>query len=205
MARVDNTPPINATGAYTVHAPFTIPAGSVYRCEAIIDFSVLEDDGVNVHQRYYEPVGLDTATFETDKINQINIIVLVSDNHPKIEIPSSYIASFPTAVTVPYSHMYLSVDLGLLPDGVPLQAAKDIIAAEVAKVVGVPVDGVSEHKVSLGDTVDFSEHERLESNRQQALVDRETPFAAMERMQKIIDEQAAAIAGLNEVIVQLQP
>ena len=201
MASVNNTPPINATGAFEVLAPFAVESGAIYRCEAIVGFEALEGNGVDVFETYYSTTGVSNEVYLEDATNGINIITLISDTAATLVIPSSYISKFPTAVSVPYSRMVLSVDLGVLPDGVDLTSCMDVIASEVSEVIGVPT-AVEAHKLSVEDAVSFSEHEMLELNRVDNIIVRETPFAALARMAIVEAGLRARIIELETIIIQ---
>jgi len=218
----DNTPPINATGQYGVRSEFdpVHTPGAVYRAESILGFHDLEERDIDVYKRYYQPRGIAYGNESTpgsylgDRLNGINIVVLISDNQPTIYIPSSYITSFPTATTVPYSRHIISVDLGLLPDGINLSESMDIMLSKVAEVVGVlPSDGsgggvatAELHTISLEGGIDFSDHEMLEQNRAQRIEDSgsEALLAALKRQQEQIQSLQTRNQDLVTVIQDLQ-
>lgn len=208
---LNNTPPINATGTYVLLPPFEAVSGAVYRCEAIDGFESLEERGVDIFTLYYSPNGLDTTQLDDDRVNGVNIVTLMSDNHPSIYVPSSYIDKYPTTTTVPYSRVILSVDLGALPDGINLKPAIDYIMAKTAEVIGVPDPGVQLHLVTVTEPVSFSQHETLELNRADRIVSQETPAAANARLTQTVanlmarnDEYAAHIIDLNAIIDALE-
>ena len=209
--RVNNTPQIDATGKYVLTAPFAAVVGKVYRCEAIEGFNTLEEDNVDVFQVYYEPFGLNSTIYEEDKLNGINIVTLVSDSSPTIHVPSSYITSFPNETSVPYSQTILSVDLGILPNGVDLDETIDAIRSYVSEVTGVPENGegsldVQLHLLSITDEISYQDHEALENNRI-ANIDasgREAQFVTIRRQADEIDRLNTKVAALEAVIIQLQ-
>ena len=210
--RIDNTPPINAVGEYQVAAPFVLEAGRIYKCDAIDGFEVLEERGKDVFALFYETVGLSAAIYEEDRLNGINIITLVSDNAPSVDVPSSYIARFPNQTVVPYSQLILSVDLGLLPDGIDLTSTSDSIASIVSELVGIPessaaVADVNIHNMSTTNGVDFSEHERLENNRKARIEagGREAHFVTIRRQAEQIQTLLATNQALMQIIDDLQP
>lgn len=200
---VNNTPPINATGTYTVATPFTLVDGAVYRAEAIRGFNTLEVDEIDIFASFYEPVGLTVNEVEADRTNDINIITLMSDTAPTAYIPSSYILSFPTETTVPYSRILLSVDLGLLPDGIILTTAIEEIVSALEDIVGVGATA-RVHALSNTDGVSWSEHTMLEGNRKARVKSTETAVAAVKRLTTEISKVSQLNQQLMDSIVELR-
>lgn len=202
MSNRNNTPPINATGVYVLIAPFATVPGAIYRCEAIDGFESLEERNVNVFDTYYLPYGLNNAQFESDRVNGVNIVTIMSDNQPTIFVPSSFIDKYPTTTNVPYSRVILSVDMGALPDGLSLQPAVDSIVQMVSEFMGIPNPGVRVNTVSVTETVSHSQHEQLELNRAARIVEKETVAAAVRRLTAIAQKQQNQINTLNQIVIQ---
>lgn len=208
---VKNTPPINVTGIFTLASPFETEEGAIYRCEAIRGFNTLELQGIDVLNAFYIPAGLTLTDYETDKLNDVDIITLMSDNAETIHVPCTYITAYPLTETVPYSHMFLSVSLGVLPDDVILTGAMEAIEESVSEIVGTTA-GVKIMKNSISNGVSWSEHTMLESNRKALVTRRETNAAAIRRMgnenaslRQRNDELMAVIVAMKAEIDALTP
>lgn len=229
---IDNTPGINATGVYVLYTPWVVEAGAIYRAEAIDGFESLEANGVDVYARYYqayEDQGITIQDFQRDRLNAINIITLMSDTAETIYVPSSYIKEFPRSIAYPYSRVLLSVDLGLLPDGVSLQTTIENIQSHVSELVGIPhsangiaitKDGLVEnslaavddsvrvpimvHKSSLTDGIDHSTHERLENNREHRIQtgNKLAYFSTIRKLQEQISSLTLANESLSSIVIE---
>jgi len=197
---LNNTPPINATGEYSLSAPFSTPSGAIYRCEAIQGFEALDQKNVDIFATYYEPHGLTSQDYENDRTNAINIITLISDVEPTIYVPSSYIAGFPTTTNIPYSRLVMSIDLGVLPDGLDLTSVMSVIQSQCSEVIGQTAT-VDLHKVSIENSISESQHEQLEANRLAAIVERETPYAALQRLTNEIAALNTRIGEMATIIL----
>lgn len=229
---IDNTPGINATGIYVLFAPWTVVTGAIYRAEAIDGFESLEAQGIDVYAKYYqayESEGITVQDFQRDRLNAINIVTLMSDTQDTIYVPSSYIKEFPSSIAYPYSRVLLSVDLGLLPDGISLQTTIENIQSHVSELVGVPhstngiaitKDGLVEnslaavddsvrvpvmiHKSSLIDGVDHSTHERLENNRAHRVQtgNKLAYFSTIRELQEQVISLTLANENLSSIVIE---
>lgn len=211
MPRINNTPPINAVGTYSVSSPFSVNVNGTYTCEAIAGFESLEEKGVDIYSKYYEPFGLTTAIYEEDRTNKVNIVTLMSDVDETVIIPSSYIVSFPNQVAVPYSQFVFSVDCGILPDAFSFTDVSDTIGTIIRELVGTPQSGTGQlsvqlHKYAVSDTISVSEHEQLESLRLNRIrnAGRKSYFATIRELEKKVQELTAKNDALENVLVQAQ-
>mgnify|MGYP000654568572 CR=1 FL=1 len=229
---IDNTPGINATGVYVLYAPWVVEPGAIYRAEAIDGFESLESNDIDVYSRFYqayEDAGVTVTDYQRDRLNAINIITLMSDTAETIYVPSSFIKEFPRTVTVPYSRLILSVDLGLLPDGISLQTTIENIQSHVSELVGIPhssngiavdksgllansmaaVDDsvkvpIMVHKVTLTNGIDHSTHERLENNRAERVRtgNTEAYFSTIRKLQAQVSSLTLANEALSDIIIK---
>jgi hypothetical protein len=119
------TPPINVVGQFVVSKPFEVEPGAIYKCEAIRGFDALEMEGVDIYATFYRPHDIDKERFDEDRLNGTDIVTLMSVSSDPINIPSSFIESFPNVEAIPYKHNMLVFDLGILPDGFELSATID--------------------------------------------------------------------------------
>ena len=186
------TPPINALGQYVVRPPFNIPAGAIYKCEAINGFEALEKDGANVFSKFYTPFGISQDIFNTDRINGIDIVTLISSTHPTVILPSSFIVSFPNITAIPYNNVFLVMDLGILPDKTELRAGivycKEVIedfhgVTATVQVVAHPIAGL----------IDSSQHESLVNARIAKMKERDTVYKQFQDAQVKIAAQQQRI------------
>ena len=186
------TPPINALGQYVVRPPFNIPAGAIYKCEAINGFEALEKDGANVFSKFYTPFGISQDIFNTDRINGIDIVTLISSTHPTVILPSSFIVSFPNITAIPYNNVFLVMDLGILPDKTELRAGIDYCKEVIEDFHGVtPTVQVVAHPIA--GLIDSSQHEALVNARISKMKERDTVYKQFQDAQVKIAAQQQRI------------
>ncbi len=186
------TPPINALGQYVVRPPFNIPAGAIYKCEAINGFEALEKDGANVFSKFYTPFGISQDIFNTDRINGIDIVTLISSTHPTVILPSSFIVSFPNITAIPYNNVFLVMDLGILPDKTELRAGIDYCKEVIEDFHGVtPTVQVVAHPIA--GLIDSSQHEALVNARIAKMKERDTVYKQFQDAQVKIAAQQQRI------------
>lgn len=201
MSRIKNTPPLNATGTFELLTPFTIEDGKVYRAEALDGFESLEVREIDVFKTYYDSQGLTQQDYEADKLNKVDIVTLMSDDAPTIYVPSSYIKSFPLTSGYPYGRIVLSVDLGVLPDGLDFLPVVSVIETQVSEIVGVLPENMEViiHRLSETQGVDHSKHEQLENLRKSRISERVLPAVALvEALERVrsLEQRNAVLENL---------
>lgn len=186
------TPPINAVGAYGLKAPFVTEVNASYKCEAINGFEALTEAGVDIFNTYYAPAGLSQAQYESDKVNAVDIVTLISMTAATIILPSSFITSFPVSGEVPYSQTFLVVDVGLLPDGFIFNSTKTEIKTVIESLIGLtPVIDTVTHPVA--GIIDPSTHEQMTAARVANMVPRDN-------YKKLYETEASANRELRQRI-----
>jgi len=197
------TPPHLAVGTYELQTPFTVVAGATYICESIEGFEALNAEGVDIYAVYYAPHGLSTSDYLRDLRNNENIITLLSNTEAPIRVPSSYILSFPTTKSVPYSRTFVTFDLGALPNDMDLSDTVTAIKELLDANIGINSTG----KVMTGliaDSVSFSRHADLEVARQANVNYRDTYARqlklALEREQVLVERNNLLTEQLKKYV-----
>lgn len=201
MAR--NTPPLHAKGVYTLLAPWTTVGDAIYECIAVRSFADFVEKGQNVFQMFYAPKGLDQSVYQADLEAGAHIVTLQSQTSALIFVPDTYISKFPDLTGVEYKRIVLSVLLGPLPDDVDLTHAKTVLGDAASDITGV-VAQVTEHVAPYAGVVSADQHATLEVARQAAITNRSIDRATVIQQQAVIDAQAARIADLEAIIIDLQ-
>ena len=180
------TPPLYATGKWVIESPFTLVANGVYVCKAVRSFDDLSALGIDPYTQYYEPMGLDINKYRQDVLSLANIVTLMSDTHPTVYVPDTYIKSYPDTTTVPYRHVVLSLSLGAVPDTLVLDDLKDKIQEYTLSSLGLEVK-VKEHQAgSISEGVDQVTHLTLENNRLARIENNTTQFAKVSEAEALI-------------------
>lgn len=191
------TPPLQAKGRYTVKPPYTVQETVIYTCIALRKFVDIEEKGVDVFKEYYQPVGLDQATYREDARAGAVIVTLVDPYGNYLYIPDTYITQYPNMGDIPYNHVVLAVSIGAIPDYVPLDNLKQGISELVSNMVGSENE-VQEFVTPSRNQPTAEQHEAAEAARLAAITMRETTHALL------LQEQQKTIALQQEVAVLTQ-
>lgn len=194
------TPPLHAKGVYQLLTPWTIPAGVIYECIAIRDFTDYLESGQQVLDSIYTPKGLVLADYLADKALGANIITLASPTHPTIHVPDTYIQAYPLLDSVAYDIVVLSVSLGAIPQSLPLTFLKDQIAGVVSDVIGVEAT-VNVNVAPSSGVVSADQHAAAETVREAAITNRTTDRAKLIALQAQFAAALDQIAGLEQIII----
>lgn len=194
------TPTLHAAGLYQLRLPWTIPANVVYECIAVRSFRDYVQKGEDVYTTYYQPMGLTLAQYEADRALGANLVTLASASNPTIYVPDTYIEAYPFLGDIKYSHVVLSVSLGVVPDKMDLTFVRSQVAAVVSDTIGV-VPTVNVNVAPSTGLITQAQHQILETARNAAITNRKTDRARIIELQTLVDAQQQRIAGLEEIII----
>jgi hypothetical protein len=192
-------PPIGTRGRYELKAPFQARPDRVYTCSAIRKFVDLENQGINIFLRYYDPLGLEDSDFAQDKRNGELLLTLTSETEAPIYVPTSYLLSFPNQSGRRYHHVVLSASMGPIPDYIDLTHVR----VEMANVISDAIGHVPEVHVGvspLTQDVTPEEHESLEAARVAAITNRTTDYTRFLAERQKVARLEAKLAALEEIL-----
>lgn len=178
-----NVPPIGTRGIYSLRAPFATVPSTLYTCAAIRHYKDIQNQGIDVFKRYYEPYEIEQAVYQKDLVSGVVLVSLVSDTENPIYVPSSYIASFPNLNNVNYHHVVLSLSLGALPEHLDLTFLKNQLAGITSDVIGVD-STVYENIAATTNTITPEEHDAITIAREAAIKNRTTDYAKVLELQQ---------------------
>ncbi|ARV77343.1 hypothetical protein FDI21_gp174 [Pseudomonas phage Noxifer] len=195
-----NVPPPGTRGLYSLKAPFTTVPNQLYSCGAIRFFKDLQNQGINVYEKYYQPLNLTESDYSRDLAAGVAIISLLSDSQAPVYVPSSYILAYPGLTSYNYQYVVLSIALGALPDSLDLTFLKTQLATTASEVVGV-LPTVFENIAPATGVVTPEQHDAMEAARQAAISNRTTDRALylVERDKRIALE--AKLAALEQLVI----
>jgi hypothetical protein len=204
---VSLTPPVNASGIFTLASPFDqklVPQVS-YTCIAVRKFADIQKLGIDPFQIYYVPNGLDEAKYNTDVNAGECIVTLRSNGGAFLYVPTSYITSYPNMGGIPYTAIVLGVNLGAIPNYVDLSVVKAKISAVVHDAFGVtPV--IQQAAISETKNLSIADHTAAESARQAEITDNQTDYAKyLAANNALIAAQAQITALENYIKANLPP
>ncbi len=201
MARL--TPPLNATGRFTVAAPYdTLVFDNVpYQAVALRRFDDIVELGEDVYVQYYQPVGLSETDYKRDLRDSVVIVSLMNPSGVIVYAPDSYITSYPNQGDVKYQHVVLSVSLGPLPQHLALDYAMSQIGSIASDTIGV-TPTVKLHVAPTTGAITSDQHELLEVARIARITNRKTDRANALKAQADLVLAQQRIAALETIIIE---
>ena len=195
------TPELNSFGTFTVVSPFTLPSGD-FRCTGIVGISSLVNSGIDVFSLYYSSHGISSLSYSNDILAEVPIITLMSVDGTTVSLPSSYISTSPETKAIPYSNFHIVVDLGQLPNDIPLSQLRTDITSLVDDALGISSN------LSIAVTPDvelrtFQNSSTLEIARKLQIVNRISDKSARRIAEQNIILYQQRIADLEAIIVSL--
>lgn len=192
---VNVIPPNGTKGRWEVKAPWTVRPGTLYTLGAVRFFVDIENNGVNVFETYYGPMGLSREEFNADKRAGVSMLTLLSDTESPIYIPSSYVTAYPSLDSVAYHHVVLSASCGALPVTTNLEFLQTQVANVISDTIGVTPE-INIGVVPLLSVVTPIQHETNEAKREAAIGNRTTDYArlAEEQQKNALLSQRLAVA-----------
>lgn len=194
-------PPIEAKGRFSVKAPFQLNEGTIYRCTALRRFSDIENQGVRIHETYYEPVDLSPTDVENDRREGAYIVTLESDGKAPVYIPTTYITGYPDGAYRNYQRVVISAEIGPMPDYIDLSFMEASLKTLVSDTIGV------EPRVALGvapmtTQVTPEDHELREVARVNAIKNRTTDHAKLLAERQKNQRLESRVAILEQILRQ---
>jgi len=205
MARIPLTPPINAEGLFKVNAPFVIPENVIFHVDAVRTFpDIVRKDRIDPFATYYAPVGLTDSVYAEDATAGASIVTLKSKDGQILDIPNTYIQSYPGANGVAYVRNVLILDLALVPDYVDVSVVKDDVSDVVRRLVGVDT-GAEITTLAYEGVVTDANHLQMEAVRKSVireaipLSEQVTTLTARNaELQALVDQLQTVLAAVQE-------
>ena len=195
------TPPINVTGVYTLANPFAtdVVPNTPYTNIAVRKFADVIRRGEDPFALYYDPKGIDYATYQADLNAGECIVTLRSAAGQFIYVPTPYILSFPNQSGIAYTVITLAVNLGAIPNTADLSVIRQKMSDVVHDYYGVTP---TIQQVAISETVTKSaaDHAAVEAARQAEITERQTDYAKYLQAQATVQAQAQQINQLENYI-----
>lgn len=198
-------PTINATGIWTLRAPFdTLLSNKAhYTCISVTKLEKLESLGEFPFNDYYIPYSLDKQTYKNDLANQVCIITVKSETGVIHSFPSSYLQSFPAGNGVEYGVMGLAIGLGPLPIDTDFTSLKQAVSDMVRDKVGI-TSTVQVQLLSDAELLSHDTHERLVAARRLNIRESVTPESKVLRLQEELNKEREKVKLLQEALVAMK-
>lgn len=192
-----------ARGKWELLAPWAVVDNVAYKADAIRAFRDVQSEGIDIFAAYYQPKGLSVDIYNSDRVNGIALVTLVSDDHAEIIVPSSYIKTAPTTVTTGFNRMVMGVDIGVLPDTLDLTYLVAEIKGLVSALTGLEND-VTLYTAPITGLLTPEQAESFEANRQAAIEKRTTFYSKVETLQQQLTTVTAIKDKYEKIIIDHQ-
>lgn len=192
-------PNIGTSGQFVLKDPFaakllkgTNGSSVNYTLVAIRTFAEIVAAGGDVYNDYYLPLSIDKSLYLTDQQGGAVILTIQATDMSVLNVPNSYLASYPDGGSIPYTVMALGVKLGAVPDSLDLSDIATSIQNLIKDQLGinVTVDAVAVSNMSL---VSQADHARLEAARKANITDTVTDSGKVRTLQTQLDAANALV------------
>lgn len=131
-------PPINSVGRFTLKSPLdTLLRDDInYKVISIRTIKEMLESDEDVLQFVYLNQGLTKDNYESDIINDIPIITLISPDNSYYYIPANLLSSIPDITGIKFRNKIIAVNLGIIPDDTDLNYLKDEIHDLILSMYG---------------------------------------------------------------------
>lgn len=198
------TPPLRCSGIFTLIAPFVGSTTIVYTVDAIESLRELKKDGVDLYTRYYQPKGLATTDYTTDAGLDASIVTLRAGDGSVIEVPDTYIASYPGDSGVSHTRHIIVADLGLIPDYLPVEYITSDVKDVLTKNLGV-ISDVFMAEAPVTTLLTYDQHVNNERQRRANVVIYESKDEQIARLTGEVDALRKQNEQLEQLLADLQP
>lgn len=196
---VKRTPPIAVKGQFKLKTPWEVVEDRTYQCSAVRSFPELAEKNIDTFAMVYEPMSLSREVYERDRLAGANIITLMSDLHPVIHVPDTYIESFPDMSGMRYDHMVISASLGAVPNYLDLTFAKQQVLNVIKDVVGIE-SVVEVHSAPTTKFITIDQHTALEVSRKVAIKNITTDHGVAKDLKEKNEELVRRVKILEKII-----
>lgn len=190
-------PPVGTSGIYKLDVPFAaqLQPNMAYRCDAIRRLSDFLEIGVDPFVEFYQKYGIAKEKYDSDVMNQVCIISLVSTSGHFVYVPSTYVLAYPDINGVAYTVMVLGLELGAIPNYKDLTGLKQALSNLTRDTIGVtPI--IKEVAVSAVSKLSQADADALEAARQLLINNSQTDRAkllAMQQQYALLQQQYAQL------------
>lgn len=197
------TPPLNATGTYELIQPWVAKPTHIYSCIAIRRFDELLIEHEDIYDKYYRPMGLVPSTYESDLSAGASLITLISDKGEVIDVPDTFIKSFPDMNLSDYKRIILSMDLGALPGFFDVAHVRSKITQVTEAALGrAPI--VNLHSAPLRNPLSKEKADQAEKVRASSIADKQSTQATLANWEKQRTDLNLSITRLTNYSKKLE-
>lgn len=195
-------PPINATGIYSLSAPFSTNYNMnlSYNCIAVRKIEDIIKLGIDPFVTYYSPSNITKERYEADLLEDVCIVTLESESGDHIYVPTTFIVSYPNVNGVPYNNVALMLYLGALPDSMNLDYVKTKLISDVVGILGITptVETVVTSEKTL---LSHDNHQVAETARKAQISITNTEYAENMRLREQVQKLTSQIVQLETHIL----
>lgn len=198
------TPPVHCAGVFSLIAPFKASGTTTYTVDAIETFRELKADRVDIFARYYQRMGLSTNEYTIDDALNASIVTLRAGDGSLIEVPDTYIASYPGDSGVEHVRIVMVADLGLIPTYMDVEYLTSDIKDVLRKNIGV-IGEVTMAQAPVTTQLTYQQHISSERQRKANVTAYESKDQVIARQQAEIDNLRKKNEQLEQLVLESQP
>lgn len=192
-----NTPGLSMRGIWSLKAPWTADPTLLYTCIALRKFKeIISIDGVDIYKVHYQPRGLTEEQYQADLAAGATMCVLSSDAGAVIQVPDTYIESYPGIAMSNYGIAVLSAMIGPISLDISFDFLIEQVKNVITDTIGVEPTVNLDH-IPTTTAISPQDADALEAARQSAIKNRTSTYA-----QLLAEQQANA--SLRQTVAELQ-
>lgn len=192
------SPSLDMRGIFKVRKPFELPIDSIHSVGSVRGIPSMETGGIDVYSTVYAPANLSRSEYQADLVNTPKIIELISDGGRVTLVPDTYLVQLPESNAPVYHRTLVSVDLGLLPEGMDVRHIAKEMGDIASGLLGVNADTKVHHLPYRGEVTKSMHLELEDKRRQNRDVDARTTYLKNIELNKKVELLSQHVAMLHE-------
>tara|TARA_Y100001956_G_scaffold82973_1_gene107626 strand:+ start:29087 stop:29722 length:636 start_codon:yes stop_codon:yes gene_type:complete len=203
-------PLVGDSGFFKVKSPFNIDFEIEHTVIQVSSLSSLITEGRDPWEEIYGPANLDLSKYQSDLTDDALIVRLQDTDGEEYEVPHGHFTSGPIKSKYNYQEVILTLNLGILEEGLGLEHLKNLLSQACLTVTGNDID-IKEIVYPSGIYVDEEKHQALEAERKEGM--QQAPNLELDlisykdkdaKNQQIIADQQQVILNLQQVIADMK-
>jgi len=167
MATLYIQPSIGSSGVIKLKEPFAgLCAENVpYEVISLQTLEATAGTGQDPYALYYEPFEIPLEKYREDLANKVCIVTFRASDGEPVQVPNSYLESLPVATGVPYGTMFVTVNLGALPQDLSLSYFMSKVGELAHDLLGIQTPQVRAMLASRLTSISIEDSAAIEAAR----------------------------------------
>ena len=192
---------VGVQGKFIFLYPWESEPEIIFRCDRIATIAdFIKEQKIDVYEEVYKSAGLGRDDYESAVSRGIRLITLSSYGRDSLTIPEDYIEKYPDTNYVNYPRTMISVDLGLLPEGISLSSILTHIDEYIIDYMNVRPTSRA-HTLESGVFIGFDEHRELEESRLSGVSTDKTSWQRIRTLESENEALSTTVRELEDELV----